>query len=173
VSPQLFENKVRSFDSAQDDKKGDLFIMPIRAIRGLFDFRVKQRIENLPIFEDVVSEASFENEAGFFQHARGCGIVRKHFRRDSAERKILEAEVRDRGYCFSHDAVSPELLPEPVTHCRCMSMHVLARMNTDPADGRALNLDAKFHFRLFGYRSLQEFVPVLHRVRMREAVAYR
>jgi hypothetical protein len=51
-------------------------------------------------------------------------------------------------------------------------MHVLARVNTDPADGRALNLDAKFHFRLFGCRSLQEFVRVLDRVRMREKIAY-
>jgi hypothetical protein len=54
-----------------------------------------------------------------------------------------------------------------------MSVHVLAWMNTDPADGRALNLNAKFHFRLFGYRSLQEFVRVLDRIRMREPIAYR
>jgi hypothetical protein len=39
-----------------------------------------------------------------------------------------------------------------------MSMHVLARVNTDPADGCAVNLNAKFHFRLFAYGSLQEFV---------------
>jgi hypothetical protein len=53
-----------------------------------------------------------------------------------------------------------------------MSMHVLARMNTDPADGGSLNLNAKSHFRLFGCRSLQEFVRVLDRVRMRETIAH-
>jgi len=53
-----------------------------------------------------------------------------------------------------------------------MAMHVLARVNTDPADGRTLNVDAKFHFRLFGCRSLQEFVRVLDRVWMREKIAY-
>jgi hypothetical protein len=52
-------------------------------------------------------------------------------------------------------------------------MHVLAGVYTDPADGRALNLNAKFHFRLFGHRSLQEFVCVLDRIRMREKIAYR
>src|SRR5215831_5551056 len=53
-----------------------------------------------------------------------------------------------------------------------MPMYVLARVNTDPADGRTLNVDAKFHFRLFGCRSLQEFVRVLDRVWMREKIAY-
>jgi len=52
-----------------------------------------------------------------------------------------------------------------------MLMHVLARMNTYPADGGSLNLNAKFHFRLFGCRSLQEFVRVLDRVWMREKIA--
>ena len=54
-----------------------------------------------------------------------------------------------------------------------MPIHVVAWVNTDPADGRTLNLNAKFHCRLFGYRSLQEFVRVLDRVRMREKIAYR
>ena len=53
-----------------------------------------------------------------------------------------------------------------------MPIHVLARVNTDPADGRAVHLNAKFHFRLFAYGSLQEFVCVLDRVRMREEIAY-
>jgi hypothetical protein len=51
-----------------------------------------------------------------------------------------------------------------------MPMHVLARVNTNPADSRTLNLDAKFHFRLFAYGSLQEFVRVLDRVWMREKI---
>jgi hypothetical protein len=49
---------------------------------------------------------------------------------------------------------------------------VLALVNTDPADSLALNLDAKFHCRLFAYGSLQKFVCVLDRVRMREEIAY-
>ena len=53
-----------------------------------------------------------------------------------------------------------------------MPIHILARMNTDSADSRALNLNAKFHFRLFAYGSLQELVRVLDRVRMREEIAY-
>jgi hypothetical protein len=52
-----------------------------------------------------------------------------------------------------------------------MPMLVLAWVNTNPADGNALNLDAKFHCRLFAYGSLQEFVRVLDRVRMREKIA--
>ena len=44
-----------------------------------------------------------------------------------------------------------------------MPMHVLAWVNTNPADSRALNLNAKFHFRLFAYGSLEEFVRVLNR----------
>ena len=53
-----------------------------------------------------------------------------------------------------------------------MPIHVLARVNTDRADGRAVHLDTKLHFRLFAYGSLQEFVCVLDRVRMREEIAY-
>src|SRR5215475_13798190 len=111
---------------------------------------VEQGIEKLPIFENVVLEAPFESEAGFFKHARRCRIVRKHFRGDSAERKIVETEISNCDHHCGHDAASPELLAQPITHCRCMPMHVLARMNTDPANGDAPNLNAKFHFRLFG-----------------------
>src|SRR5213596_2724016 len=127
---------------------------------------IEQGIEKLSIFENVILEASFENEAGLFKHACGCWIVRKDLRRDSAERKIFETEISDRGHRFSHDAASPELVAQPVTHCRCMPIHVLARVNTDPADGRAVHLDTKFRFRLFAYGSLQEFVRVLDRVWM-------
>jgi hypothetical protein len=51
-------------------------------------------------------------------------------------------------------------------------MHVLARMNTNSAYGGCLNLNAKFHLRLFGCRSLQEFVRILDRVGMRETIAH-
>src|SRR5437762_8238778 len=85
--------------------------------------------------------------------------------------KLSKQKSITRGQRFSHDAASPELFAQPVTHCRCMPMHVLARVNTDPSDGRALNFDAKFHFRLFAYGLLQEFVRVLDRVWMREKIA--
>ena len=52
-------------------------------------------------------------------------------------------------------------------------MHVLAGVNTNSTGGYALNLDAKFRCRLFAYRSLQELVRVLDRVRMREEIAQR
>jgi hypothetical protein len=53
-----------------------------------------------------------------------------------------------------------------------MPIYVLARVNTDPADGGASNLNAKFHFRLFAYSYLQEFVRVLDCVRIREEIAH-
>jgi hypothetical protein len=53
-----------------------------------------------------------------------------------------------------------------------MPMHVLARVNTNSADSRVLNLDAKFHFRLFPYGSLQEFVRIVDRVWMWEKIAH-
>jgi hypothetical protein len=51
-------------------------------------------------------------------------------------------------------------------------MHVLARVNTNPADGCAVNLNAKFHFRLFAYRSLQELVRVVNRVWIWKRIAH-
>jgi len=77
-------------------------------------------------------------ETGFFQDACGCGIVGKDLRRDSRKWKIVEAEISDRDYHFSHDARSQNCSHQPVTHCRCMLIHVLARVNTDRADGRAV-----------------------------------
>jgi hypothetical protein len=49
-------------------------------------------------------------------------------------------------------------------------MHVLAVINTNSAGGYTLNLDTKFHCRLFAYRSMQEFVRVLDRIRMWEEI---
>src|SRR5262245_46342129 len=143
-----------------------------RRAQALLCSGVEQGIEKIPIFENVVLEASFESEAGFFKHARGCRIVRKHLCRDSAERKIVETEISNRSHHFSHDPASPALLAQPVTYHRGMPMHVLTPMNTDPADGCAVNLNAKFHFRLFVYGPLQEFVRILDRVRIREKIAY-
>jgi hypothetical protein len=54
-----------------------------------------------------------------------------------------------------------------------MPIHLFARANTDPADGCAVDLNAKFHFRLFAYGSVQEFLRLLDRVGMREKLAYR
>src|SRR5215216_2711942 len=71
---------------------------------------IEQGIEKLSLFEDVVLQASFENETGSFQYARRCRIVRKNLRRDSAEWKIFETEIREHGHRFSHDAAAPELL---------------------------------------------------------------
>jgi hypothetical protein len=52
-------------------------------------------------------------------------------------------------------------------------MHILARVNADPADGSAFNLNAKFQSRLFAHGSLQKFMRVLNRVRMREQITHR
>jgi hypothetical protein len=46
-------------------------------------------------------------------------------------------------------------------------------MNAHSPDSSAVNLDAKFRCRLFAYRSLQKFVRVLNRVRMRKKIAHR
>src|SRR5438067_10655441 len=60
--------------------------------------------------------------------------------------KLSKQKSITRGQRFSHDAASPELFAQPVTHCRCMPMHVLTRVNTDPSDGRALNFKRKIEF---------------------------
>jgi hypothetical protein len=54
-----------------------------------------------------------------------------------------------------------------------MSMHVLPKANSYPPDSAAVDLDTKIRCRQFAYRSPQEFVRILDRVRMRESVAQR
>jgi hypothetical protein len=125
----------------------------------------------LPVLHHVVLKASFEREAGFFKHACGCGIIREHLCRDATERKIFEAEIRDRCDHFSHDATFPEVRAQPVTHCRSMSMHILPRVNADPANRGTVNLDAKNCRRLLNYFLLQEFMRVIDCVRIRKEVA--
>jgi hypothetical protein len=52
-----------------------------------------------------------------------------------------------------------------------MPKNVLARVNTDPADSCAVNLNARFHFRLFARLSLQELVRVVDRARKHHPAA--
>lgn len=54
----------------------------------------------------------------------------------------------------------------------CGDRHILSGMNTDAVDGCVVNLNTKFHFRLFADGSVQEFVRVLDRVPMREEIAH-
>jgi hypothetical protein len=53
-----------------------------------------------------------------------------------------------------------------------MSVHVLAWMNTDPADGRAINFDTKPCCGLFRDRSAYELMRVVNRVWMWKRIAY-
>ena len=50
-------------------------------------------------------------------------------------------------------------------------MHVFAKSQTDPADRRAADVDAKVSSRQSGVFSLQKIVRILYRVRMWERVA--
>jgi hypothetical protein len=59
------------------------------------------------------------------------------------ERKIVEPEISNRPHRFSHDAAPPKLLAQPVTHCCCVPMHVLAWVNTDAAGSYFLDFNAK------------------------------
>jgi hypothetical protein len=61
---------------------------------------------------------------------------------------------------------SPSQYSNPAV-CR----YVLAGVNTNSAVRCALNLNAKFRCRLFAYRSTQEFVRIVDRVRMRKNIA--
>jgi hypothetical protein len=50
-------------------------------------------------------------------------------------------------------------------------MHILTEVDANSAGGYAVDLDTKVRCRLFVYCSLQKFVRVLDRVRMREEIA--
>src|SRR5436305_9004932 len=100
-----------------------------------------------------------------------AGLFGKHLRRDSAEQKISKGEIGQRRDRFGHDAAPPEVLSQPVTQCRSMSMHVLPWVNADPASRGTVNLDTKICRRLLSYLLLQEFMRVTDCVRMRKEVA--
>src|SRR5262249_45492630 len=87
--------------------------------------------------------------------------------------KNCRTEISDRGHRFSHDAASPVLLAQPVTHCRCMPMHVLTRVNTDSADSRVIDVDAKSCSRMFRCRTMDELMRVFNRIWMRKRIAHR
>src|SRR6476661_9674232 len=95
---------------------------------------VEQGIEKLPIFEDVVLEASFESEAGFFQHARRSEIIRERLCINSPQLKFFEAEIGEGCDRFSHNTASPELLAQPVTQLRRLPMYVDSDANANPTD---------------------------------------
>src|SRR4029453_9778705 len=102
----------------------------------------------LTIFEDVVLEASFESEAGFFQHARRCGVIRERLCINSPQLKLFEAEIGEGCDRFSHNPAPPELLAQPVTQLRRTPMHVSSDANPNPTHGCAISLNAKKRYRL-------------------------
>src|SRR6184192_357816 len=65
----------------------------------------QKRIENFPVFDHVISQSSFKNEAGFLQNACGSGIVRMRHGEKPVQREFFEAIVYKRGDDFAHDAL--------------------------------------------------------------------
>ena len=105
-------------------------------------------MEKLPLFEDVVLEASFESESGFFKHARRCGVIRERLCINSPQLKVFEAEIGEGCDSFAHDAAPPELLAQPVTQLSGLPMHVSSDANANPTNGVAINLNTKQRRRL-------------------------
>ena len=84
------------------------------------------------------------------------------------ERKFLEAMVHKRRDHFRHYAVSPKFLTQPKAEFGDMSMDVLTNANTDVANRRLTDVDAKVRYGLLRRCAAQEFICVVDRIRMRK-----
>ena len=74
------------------------------------NLRVKERIENLTVFDSVFSQASFQNETGLLKDSSRSGIIRVRLGVNAMKRKFLEAIVHERRDHFGRDPVSPKFL---------------------------------------------------------------
>ncbi len=74
------------------------------------NLRVKERIENLTVFDSVFSQASFQNETGLLKDSSRSGIIRVRLSVDAMERKFLDAIAHERRDHFGRDPVSPKFL---------------------------------------------------------------
>ena len=84
------------------------------------------------------------------------------------ERKFLEAIVYERWDHFRHYSVSPKFLTQPKAEFGDMSMDVLTNANTDAANRRLTDVDAKICHGLLRCCAAQEFICVVDRIRMRK-----
>jgi len=131
-------------------------------------FGIEKRIQQFPILKRLVLKLPFEPKAGLFQNARGGGIVRVRLGVDPIDRKFLETILYERGDRFRHDAVSPKFLTQPKAKFSDMSVDILTNANTDAANRRLTDVDAKICDGLLRRCAAQEFIRVVDRIRVRK-----
>jgi len=84
------------------------------------------------------------------------------------KRKFLEAIVHER---WDH-LRPPKFLTQPKAEFSYTPMDVLANTNTDAADRRLIDVDAKICHWLRGYCTAQELIRVADPVRVRKQIAH-
>src|SRR5262249_38052508 len=137
----------------------------------LHHLRVEKRIEKFSVFNDIVSQSAFQNEAGLFKHACRSGVVRVRLGIDPIQRKFHEAMTHKRRDRFTHNPASPEILAEPIAKLGDVSMHVVTDAYGDAANCRAFGVDTKECVRVTGSGAAQKFIRIPDCVRVRKSIA--
>jgi hypothetical protein len=77
--------------------------------QALLRLGVKQRIQNLSDFNDVLSQSSFQNETGLLEHTSRSRIIHVGLGVNAIQLKVRETVICKGGHGFTCDAVSPEV----------------------------------------------------------------
>src|SRR5574341_201596 len=85
---------------------------------------------------------------------------------------MLESPPADRAHGFGHNALPPELFAQPVTDLRRAAINVVFQNQADAASHLAANDNGEIDLRIFFARLTNPLPRVIHRVRMRKAVAH-
>src|SRR5437016_2418098 len=103
---------------------------------------VDERIENPSVFENILFQSSFEEEAVLLEDARGGRVVFIKFGADAVERKIVETIVSECADGFTHHAMAPKCFAQPIAQLGHVSMDVLAKPEADAATNLVSYFDA-------------------------------
>src|SRR5438552_14082262 len=101
---------------------------------GILRLCVEERVQDLFVFKNIILQSPFQNKTGLLQNPSGGGIVGIWLRVNSVKRKILETIIGESRNCFAGDAMSPEILAQPVTKLSRIPMDIFANANSDSAD---------------------------------------
>src|SRR5688572_16021701 len=158
IGGNAFKHDIRGLDAVNALEQN-------RSFADIHDLRVEQGVEELAIFKDVGSEASFASIASFFEDAGRCAVVDKGLSVDTVQVESTEGPPCESGDSLRHDATAPEWFPEPITQFRGSAVDVLPKFQSDAAYGFACTGDGEDRGRGGVYHIAQEFVRIVDCVR--------
>ena len=135
---------------------------------GVADLRIHDAIDDVPVFENALSQDTLLNEANLLKHTHGGWVPGKYWGLQSFERRVYEDM---RCHCSSRssgNSLAPVRLTKPITELGCIAGDAFACNDTGSTNSFAFNFNGHMNAPAGAASDGKPVLRIGFRVRMRK-----